>query len=305
MVLRRHGLGTRLAVAVTLVLAAGTACSSAGAHDGRLQVVASTDVYGDLIRSVAGSHADVTAFIDDPSQDPHSYQAVARDQLALSRADVIVENGAGYDDFMDRMRSASATKQATTIQVAALAGRPITASFNEHVWYDFATVERFVARVVAVLSARRPAAAASFRSNAARLDAGLRDLQRTERTLRAHFGGTPVAITEPVPGYLLDACGLVDRTPEQFSTSIEDGTDASASVLRQTLALFDDHAVRVLVYNDQTAGAETTRVLAVARADGVPAVPMTETLPSGATYLSWMRGNLRHLATALSAAARQ
>jgi len=311
MVLRRSAQRTRLAVLLavltaTLVLAElATACSSTGARDGRLQVVTSTDVYADLVRSVAGPHADVTAFIDDPSQDPHAYQAGARDQLALSRADVIVENGGGYDDFMDRMRSASAKHGATTIRVVTLSGRPVTASFNEHVWYDFATVERFVARLVAVLSHRRPAAAATFRSNAARLDAGLRGLQRTERALRARYRGTPVAITEPVPLYLLTACGLVNRTPEQFSSSVEDGTDASASVLQQTLALFDDHVVRVLVYNDQTSGAETTRVLAAAQADGVPAVPTSETLPSGATYLSWMRGNLRALAIALSERARR
>src|SRR6478609_6451122 len=174
--LRRSALGASLALVLTAVPVLA-ACSSADPHDGRLQVVVSTDVYADLVRSVAGSRADVTAFIDDPSQDPHAYQAVARDQLALSRADVIVENGGGYDDFMDRMRSASGKKGATTIRVVALSGRPITASFNEHVWYDFATVERFVARLVEVLSARRPSAAAMFRANAARLDAGLHSLQ--------------------------------------------------------------------------------------------------------------------------------
>ena len=260
-------LRTVLSLPLALVLAAAAGCSAAGARDDRLQVVVSTDVYADLVRDVAGASAHVTAFIDDPSQDPHSYQANARDQLALSRADVIVENGAGYDDFMDRMRSASGRKSATTIRIAALSGRPVTESFNEHVWYDFATVERFVTRVAAVLSARRPSAAATFGNNAVRLRAGLRELQRTERALRARYRGTPVAITEPLPGYLLAACGLINRTPAQFSTSVEDGTDASVSVLEQTLELLDYHVVRALVYNDQTAGAETTRVLASARAE--------------------------------------
>ena len=73
-----------------------------------------------------------------------------------------------------------------------------------------------------------------------------------------------------------------------------------AAVLEQTLALFDDHAVRVLVYNAQTAGAETTRVLAVAHTNGVPAVPVTETLPARIGYLAWMRGNLAALEKALA-----
>ena len=171
---------------------------------------------------------------------------------------------------------------------------------NEHVWYDFPSVQRFVGRLVTVLVAREPGHARAFRSAAARFTAGLRSLESTEAELRARYAGTPVAITEPVPAYLLAACGLVNRTPEQFSAALEGDADVSASVLEQTLALFDDHTVRVLVFNAQTAGAETTRVLAAAHAAGVPAVPVTETLPGGTGYLAWMRANLAALAKALA-----
>jgi zinc/manganese transport system substrate-binding protein len=103
-----------------------------------------------------------------------------------------------------------------------------------------------------------------------------------------------------VPLYLLQACGLVDRTPAAFSAALESDSDVSASVLQQTLDLFDHHEVRALVYNAQTFGAETTRVLAAAKADDVPAVPVTETLPAGIGYLAWMRANLTAVRNAVA-----
>jgi zinc/manganese transport system substrate-binding protein len=282
-------------------LTAATGCAGSGPSDGRVQVVTSTDVYADIVRAVAGTRVDITSFLDDPSQDPHSFEASPRNQLAVSRADVIVENGGGYDDFMDRMRTASGKRGATFINVVHLSGHTVAAGgeLNEHVWYDFASIDLLVARLVRVLSARRPGEAAGFRSGAARFTHRLRGLAQFEARLRMRYNGTPVAITEPVPDYLLAACGLVNRTPAQFSAGVEQSTDVSASVLSQTLNLFADHAVRVLVYNDQTVGAQTTKVLAAARADSIPTVAVTETLPAGSTYLSWMRANLTALAKAL------
>ncbi len=162
-------------------------------------------------------------------------------------------------------------------------------------------MQRFVARLVAVLSTRLPAQARTFDTGATRFVAGLHRLEATEAAIRAHYGGTSVAITEPVPDYLLSACGLVNRTPEQFSAAVEGGTDVSALVLEHTLALFDDHTVHALVYNAQTSGAETNRVLAAAHADDVPVVPVTETLPdTTSSYLGWMRANLAALTKALA-----
>ena len=117
--------------------------------------------------------------------------------------------------------------------------------------------------------------------------------------MAAAHSGEAVAITEPVPLYLLTACGLVNRTPAQFSEAVEEDTGVSVRVLQQTLALFESHTVRALVYNAQTSGAETTRVLAAAKAAGIPAVPVTETLPAGDTYLGWMGDNLDAVVKAL------
>nr|WP_246136539.1 zinc ABC transporter substrate-binding protein [Leekyejoonella antrihumi] len=110
--------------------------------------------------------------------------------------------------------------------------------------------------------------------------------------MKAAHSGEGVAITEPVPLYVLQACGLVNKTPAKFSEAVEEGTGASVRALQVTLDLFAKHEVKLLAYNEHTAGPETTAVLNAAKQNQVSVVPVTETLPQGKTYLSWMRNNL-------------
>jgi zinc/manganese transport system substrate-binding protein len=278
------------------------ACSPTAAQPGaKPRVVSSTDVYASIVRAIAGDHAELTTFIDNPAQDPHSYQATARDELAISRADIVIENGGGYDDFVDRMRTTVGAKTSTLITVLALSRQPAARGSdpNEHVWYDFPTVARLATRLRDVLTHRDRSDRALFARNTARFLQRLRGLARAEARLRAGYAGEGVAITEPVPLYLLQACGLVDKTPTAFSDAVADDTGVAADVLQQTLDLFGSGAVHALVYNAQTSGPETSQVIAAARAHDVPVVPVTETLPAGRTYLSWMRGNLTALSKAL------
>jgi zinc/manganese transport system substrate-binding protein len=281
------------------VVVSGCGSVAAGA-DGVLSVVTSTNVYGDLAATVGGDAVTVTSFLDGTGQDPHSYEASAHDELALAKADVVIENGGGYDDFMGELLHA-AGGSATVLDAVRLSGHTESASgeLNEHVWYDLRSVQRVVTRLVGVLSAADPGGAAGFAARAGKLSAGLRALERAEAQLRNRYAGTGVAITEALPLYLLGACGLVDRTPPEFSAAVEEGTGVPASALNDTLHLFSGHDVRALVYNAQESGPETDKVVAAAKDAGVATVPVTETLPSGQTYLTWMRGNLSALARAL------
>ncbi len=102
---------TAAAAAMLLAVAASGCSVATSAADGRVQVVTSTDVYASIVRAVVGSRVDVTALIDSPAQDPHSFEASARDQLAIARADVVVENGGGYDDFMNTLRQRPANAE--------------------------------------------------------------------------------------------------------------------------------------------------------------------------------------------------
>ncbi|KUL43431.1 metal ABC transporter solute-binding protein, Zn/Mn family [Streptomyces regalis] len=263
-------------------------------------VVASTNVYGDIAEQIGGGKVQVTSIIRDPDRDPHSYEANTQNQLALSKAKVVIENGGGYDDFIDRMLK-SGGSSAEVINAVDVSGKsaPAGGELNEHVWYDFPTVARLADRIAAALGKAAPDDAATFTRNAGTFKAKLKPLETKEAQIKADHGGEPVAITEPVPLYMTEASGLVNKTPEEFSEAIEEGDDVSPRRLQETLALFTGKQVKALVYNDQTTGPQTEKVEQAAKAAGIPVVPVTETLPEGKGYVGWMTANVDALASAL------
>jgi zinc/manganese transport system substrate-binding protein len=302
----RNATAAALTALVSIGLLAGctSTASNAGSSSkpGAVRVVASTNVYGDIAKSIGGDNVDVTSIISNPGTDPHSYTANAQNELALSKAAIVVENGGGYDDFVDSMLKTAGNGAVKVINVVNLSGKvaPAGGDLNEHVWYDFPTVQKLISTLQSELSAVDPAAATVYAANATKFAAGLTGLESSESALRARYLGTGVAITEPVPLYLLQASGLVNKTPPAFSKAVEEEADVAPRVLSETLALFADKQVRLLVYNEQTSGASTDRALSAAKANNIPSVPVTETLPDGQHYLTWMAGIVHALESALT-----
>ncbi|MEO6115128.1 MAG: zinc ABC transporter substrate-binding protein, partial [Pseudolysinimonas sp.] len=135
--IRLVALATAAAVGIALAGCSGSAYDPPAG----IQVVASTNVYGSLASTIGGAQATVTSIIDDPAKDPHEYQADARTQLAVSRAQVVIENGGGYDDFVDTMVAASPNTRVELINAVKLSGYDSSAAgFNEHMFYDYATM---------------------------------------------------------------------------------------------------------------------------------------------------------------------
>ena len=263
-----------------------------------IRVVASTNVYGSLAEAVGGDAVAVTSIIDDPSKDPHEYQADGQNQLAVSKAQVVIENGGGYDDFIDTMLSAASDSDAAVLNVSEISGLE-KEGFNEHLWYDFPTMQKLVDSLVTEFSALDAAGGSTFEANGEAVKAKLADLEAEEAAIKASHAGAGVAITEPVPLYLLEAAGLEDKTPEAFSEAVEEGTDVPPLVLQETLALFDAKSVALLVYNAQTGGPQTDAVVSAAEKNGIPVVGVTETMPTDADYFSWMQSNIDAVAAAL------
>jgi len=291
-----------------------SAAPPTGATGERIPVVTATDVYADITRTIGGDAVDVRALISsDSGADPHSYESTARDQLAVERAQLVIVNGGGYDDFLTQALDAARGERTVVTAVTeahhedegagAAASSPAPHDHgdggNEHVWYDLKAMSALATGIASALGDLRPADKAAFTARAGEFRAGLAELMDRQGRIREEHGGAGVAVTEPLPLYLLADAGLVDRTPEQFSEAIEEGTDVPARVLQQTLGLFSAHAVDLLVYNSQTTGPQTDRVKDAAETAGVPVVPMSETLPAGEHYLDWMRANLDALQAAL------
>ena len=312
-----------IAVAATLALA-GCAAPSPTVDDGTLKVVASTNVYGSIAEAIGGEHVTVTSIISSAAQDPHSYEASAQDQLALSKADLVIENGGGYDPFIDTLLEAASSDAPvlTASEASGLLdedhahgeedadggeaddaaheiedGHDHIEGFNEHVWYSPHGVSHVAEELARQLSELDPDNAADYTANLEAFSVQIEALETAAEALETD--GLGVAITEPVPLYLLEAAGLENRTPEAFSEAIEEGTDVAPATLRDTLAIIDSGDVALLAYNAQTASSETEELRAAAEEAGIPVVEFTETLPDGTDYVSWMTDNLNAIAAAL------
>lgn len=304
MSVRRSAAALVLAGLSSLLL---TACGSTsagdrpGAGDGVVEVVASTSVYGDIAGRVGGDKVRVTSIINRTSQDPHSYEATTQDKLAVSKAELVVENGGGYDDFLHKLATDSGLADKNLLIAADASGLESgsAAAFNEHVWYSPTGMSRVADALAEKLGALEPSSAADFRSNAAALKQELAGLDTRLAGLKASAAHAGVAVTEPVPLYLLQAAGLENRTPAEYSAAIEAGSDVPPAVLRSAVDVVKSGGIRLLAYNPQTEGPQTRALKDAALAAGVPVVEFSETLPDGQSYLQWMSGNVDALAKAL------
>jgi zinc/manganese transport system substrate-binding protein len=321
---RRLTAPVALAAASALLLAgcASTATGTdAAASDDRIAVVASTDVYAQIAQEIGGEFVDVTPIVSSAGQDPHSFEPSARDQLTIQRADLIVENGGGYDAFVDALIEASGSTAPVVTAVEFSHDWPENAGheeaaepaddehgdhahehvegFNEHVWYDPHTIEHVAEQIAYELGALLPAEADAFEANAADFADGVATLEAALADIETADAGAEVFVTEPVPLYLVAAAGLVNVTPDAFTEAVEEGQDVSPSTLLESLKLLRSGEVRVVIANTQTGGAETAEMTSEAESLQIPIVEFSETLPDGQTYLSWMQANIGALAGAL------
>ncbi len=260
-------------------------------------LVAAENVYGDIAAQIGGASVRVTSILANPNIDPHLFEASPAVARAVAGAQVAVENGAGYDPWMARLLDASPSGDRTTLIVAALAHRG--AGDNPHLWYDPTAVSAFARTLAAALERRDPAPASAYRAGLRGFMASLAPLQAKIASIRIRFAGVPVTATEPVFGYMAAALGLTMRN-ERFQRAVMNGAEPAAA----DVAAFEDdlrlHRVRALLYNTQATDDQAKRLVAIARASGVPIVGVSETEPAAKTYQAWMGGQLDALEQALS-----
>jgi zinc/manganese transport system substrate-binding protein len=290
--------GVAVAVALVATLALTACDTTTSVSDGRIKVVASTDVWGSVASAVGGNAVDVTAIIHNPSQDPHDYQTTPSDAARINAAQLAVYNGDGYDDFFAADLRATPSPDRRTIVAFDLSGKP--ADGNEHIFYDLPTVAKVADAVAHQLGQLRPALATMFAGNAASFDRGVRELTSAARQIGVTHPGRKVVVTEPVADYLLQAAGITDATPPAFERAVESDTDIPVAAINDANDLITTRQVAALVNNAQAVTNVTGELTAKARSAGVPVVNVTETLPPGVTgYLTWMSRQINDLAGAI------
>lgn len=294
------GLMGALVVPVAACSSSGsTGTTGAGAGGSKIGVVAGENPWGDLAAQIGGDHVHVTSLIEDPGADPHLYESDTKAAAAVADAKLVVENGAGYDDFVDKLVKASPSSGRKVVSVERVVDLPGDDP-NPHVWYDVAAVPSVAKAISAALTDVDPAHGPDYAANEQAFEASLRPITDVISGIRSKYAGSPVAYTERVAGYLIEAAGLTVTSPSSFAQAIEAGSDPSPQAVSQFEGLLTGKQVRVLIVNSQATSPTTQHLQDLARQRGVPIVGMSETIPKAErNFQSWQLDEANALLQAL------
>ena len=267
-----------------------------------LQVVAAENFWGSLVSQIGGMHVQVLSIVSDPNADPHEYESNTANARAFATADYIVVNGAGYDEWADKLISAGIKPNAKVLNVANRIGQQN--GDNPHFWYSPDYVNQTTKQMELNLISLDPSNAKDYEQNYANLQVSLSQYQHRIGEIKQQFGGTKVAATESIFEYLANATGLDLVSPPAFTHAVAEGNDPPANSVVQFETQLQSDNVSVLVYNQQTITPLTDTMKKLASEQGIPVIGITETIqPPDVSFQDWMNAELISLQNALNAKA--
>ena len=308
----RHRWGRRGVAAVAGVVLAGlvaSACGPSGASpagsstSGVINAIGTENEYANVLGQIGGQYVHASSILNNPNTDPHTYESSPSVAQEVSSAQLIVQNGVGYDTFMNKIESASPSSSRKVIVVQNVLRLP-TNTPNPHLWYDPKTMPA-VAQVMATeLASLQPAHAAYFRANLAEFNTSLQPWLAAIASFKARYAGTTAATTEPVADYLLTAMGINNRTPFAFQADIMNGVDPTPQDITLENGFFTQHQVKVFCYNQQVVSNLTASVRQNAQQNNIPIVGVYETMPTpGYDYQTWMLAEVNAIEKAITSGA--
>jgi len=297
----------RTPVRVLLVALAGAAAAVAFAAGGRagasgsggLRVVAAENFWGSIAAQLGGNRVQVTSIITNPATDPHDYEPTAADARTLAGAQMVIENGIGYDPWASKLLAANPVDGRQVLDVGDLLG--IKLGGNPHRWYSPTDVQRVISAIVADYTKLDPKDASYFVQQRARFETkGLARYKRLIATIRHRYHGVPVGASESIFAPLAQALGLKLLTPYSFLKAISEGTEPTVADKTTIDRQIAKKQVDVWVFNSQNSTPDVARITEAARKKGIPVTTITETLtPASASFQAWQSRQLEALEAAL------
>jgi zinc/manganese transport system substrate-binding protein len=285
---------------VSLILLSGcsaTSPSGPAGNQGKIKVVAAENFYGEVAQAVGGDRVEVTSILTNPNTDPHGYEPTPDASEAVQRAQVVVYNGAGYDEWMEKLLGAdSKANTKFVIKVAEdLQGKK--KGDNEHVWYDPTTMPKLATSLADQLAKIDPSQANAYHQRAKDYIASLSPLTEKVQKLK-QSSTTPIDVSEPIFDYMAEALNL-KINDAKFAKAIDEGTDPAPTDVAALQNDLKGKKVKFFVYNVQNSSPTVDNMVKLAKANGVPIVQVTETEPKGKSYLQWMTDQLDEISKAL------
>jgi zinc/manganese transport system substrate-binding protein len=286
----------------TLLSAVLAACGTPGtgaSGTGTLQVIAGENFWGSIAAQLGGTHVSVTSIVINPNTDPHEYESSATDARHFATADYVILNGAGYDDWGQRLLSANPSKSRRVLTVADLLNKK--AGDNPHFWYNPEWVDKVADKITSDYRALDPADAGYFTQQREAFGTALKPYHDAIAHIRATSSGVPVGSTESIFVYMAQALGVNLISPPEFMQAISEGTDPPAQTVAQFQDQISHHQIKILVYNTQTSTPITDNLKQMATRNGIPVVGISETVePATATFQDWQTKQLTSIQATLS-----
>jgi zinc/manganese transport system substrate-binding protein len=294
-------------VAVTSLAIGISGCSSTESADTRPSIVATTSVWADVASQIAGDKFNVIALIDKPTQDPHSFEASARDQLAVSESSIFIMNGGGYDEFATKLASAANVVPFDVYEAEEKAHGGEHAGETEdehadehahghdgsdHIWYDLHVVEATAFELSQKMAAIQPENKNLFTENYTKFATSIEELEERAAkitTKLSYFEAHPLA------SLLFKELGFENLTPEGFAEAEEAELEPSPLVMNEAKELIGGNKVDFVAVNRQASSTSLEQLIAVAEENAVPVLNFDELLPEGSNYQDWMAGILAEI----------
>jgi len=294
---RSHGV---IAIGLLVAGVVLSACNApAATPTNKILGVGAENQYANVISQIGGRFVSVDAVMSNPNTDPHTFEASTSVAQAIASAKLVVQNGVGYDTFMEQLESSAPSSSRRVIDVQTLLGLSLNTK-NPHLWYAPTTMPVVATRIAQDLSSIAPTHAAYFKQRLASFLASLHGVDVAIKNFKARFSGDDVATTEPVADYLLAALGLHNVTPFRFQADIMNGVDPSPEDIAFQQNLLTSHQAKVFCYNEQVSSTVTLAMRSLAQSSHVPVVAVYETMPTGFNYQTWMLAEIAALSKALT-----
>ena len=284
-------------ILIALSIALLAMVTVARAAEGKIEVVAAENFYGNVAQQIGGDRVSVVSILNNPDQDPHLFEVSPAVIRKVAAAQVVLYNGAGYDPWVEQVLSATAKPGRVAIVAADLMHRK--SGDDPHLWYDPATMPAVARALATALAAADPAHKDDYASRLATFLASLAPLDAKIAAIRDKYAGTAVTATEPVFGNMAQALKLT-MANERFQLAIMNDTEPSARDIAAFERDLKDRKVRVLFYNKQAPTKLVQHLIELARAAKIPVVGITETAPAGSSYQDWMLMQLDETQRALA-----
>ena len=141
---------------------------------GALKVVTTTTVFADIVQNVGGSRVAASSIIP-PGVGPEDYEPKPDDAKKLSDAQLIVSNGVGLDDFLQKLLASGTGGQTPQLVLGdKIPVMTVDGEANPHFWLDPTLVKQYyLPAIAAKLAELDPPGKATFDANVAAYGAQL------------------------------------------------------------------------------------------------------------------------------------